>query len=135
MITILIGMFLVLFGFVYRKMIYAFILSNQDKRASKKGTIVDIKEENNQLFLIVETQIENKIERLKILCDEDKEKVKRGNQLYLRVDFNNYENSEIDWQKEILTAQAGKLKKAVDYPSLAMISVGFILIIKGLMEL
>lgn len=121
-----------LFGFAYRKMIYSFILSNQDKRVSKEGIIVDIKEENNQLYLIVEAQIEDKIEKLKILCDEDKEKVKIGNQLYLLVDLNDYKKSSIDWQKEILTAQANKLKKAVDYPSFAMMIVGFVLILKGI---
>lgn len=118
-------------GFGYKKLLYSFIFSKQDDKIEKEGTIINIEEENDRLFLIVEALIDEKLQQIRIPYDEDKEKIKLGNSVFLQIDLSNYENSKIDWQKEILINQASKLKKAVDYPSLAMMIVGFILIIKG----
>lgn len=132
--AILIGIFLLVWGSLYQKMMKFWIYSKtgEDYRLKAEGKILDVFEEDNQFFFHIEVELNSLKQIIKVPFYEEKDKAAVGNLVYLLIDENNLENCEIDWHREMTLNQARHIKKAVKFPSYALMFTGLILIIKGL---
>lgn len=132
--TVLAGLILMLWGLLYRKGMMKLISRSEknDRRISLEGLIKNTVEKEERLWLEAEIQSEKGTEVVWVPYAEENASDLVGKLVWLLIDPDNAEKSDIDWSKEMLASQKQAVRKGITVPAGIIVLVGLLLVLRGM---